>query len=84
MCALLVEKYCGMAIDPSYRDIPENDLNQEQSRLNRKALNLSIQNVSTAHFEVIIDCTCALEAWEILEEIHSTFTLLYTLMNLVW
>jgi hypothetical protein len=51
MRALLVEKNCWTAIDPGYRDIPENELNQEQSRLNRKALNLLIRNVSTAHLE---------------------------------
>lgn len=80
--ALLVEKNCWTAIEPGYKEIPEEDLNQEQSRLNRKALNLIIQNVSTAHLEDIGDCNRALEAWEILDEIYATFTLLHTLINL--
>jgi hypothetical protein len=82
MLALLVKKNCWTAIDPGYRGIPENDLNQEQSRSNKKALNMLIQNVSSAHLKHIGNCTRALEASEILEEIDANSTLLHTLIDL--
>lgn len=73
--AVLVQRNIWSAVNPGYGDT----MNEDQQKINEKALTLLFLIVEDSYLDDIGTCTRAKEAWEILEEIHSKFGLLHTL-----
>ena len=75
--AELIERNCWNAIDPGFGDAVD-DMNADQQRVNRKAYAFLLKHVADSYVEDIGDTEIAKAAWEILERIHSSFTLVQT------
>jgi len=75
--AELIERNCWNAIDPGFGDAVD-EMNADQQRVNRKAYAFLLKHVADSYVEDIGDTEIAKAAWEILERIHSSFTLVQT------
>ncbi|KAK9717548.1 hypothetical protein QE152_g23692 [Popillia japonica] len=74
--AALIQKQCWEAIDPGY----SAPMSENENRVNQKALSFLLLSVSDNYLEDIGECEQAKNAWSILEDIHTKFGLLHTVM----
>jgi len=66
--AEMIERNCWNAVEPSFSE----DMNQDQLRVNKKALAFLSKHVADSYVEDIGECERARDAWESLERIHSS------------
>lgn len=76
--AALMQKNCWEAVQPGY-SLPYTEA---QNKTDQKALSFILLSVSDAYLEDIGDCQTAKEAWDTLENMHTKFGLLHTVLLL--
>jgi len=75
--AELLERNCWNAIDPGFSDAVD-DMNADQQGVNRKAYAFLLKHGADSYVEDIGNTDITKAAWEILERIHLSFTLVQT------
>lgn len=76
--AALIQKNCWEAVRRGY----EYPSTEAQTKIDMKALSFILLSVSDSYLEDIGECTTAKEAWDILENMHTKFGLLHTVLIL--